>query len=181
LLALRLSPRPKGTKAPKTTLCWFPALLLILLFEVLLFGFLMTQSPLTSLLSSFFQIFLACGTSILCLAASSSPRSRGTNPVRKKSMLAYFMTSPGSNHAITLITLYQPEHPAQQPAAQPAAGARACAAARSSSQQQQLPACAAATAQSTKKRHRKQAAPVYGVPVLSRSRRTYLSCLTSPI
>ena len=94
----------------------------------------------------FLQFFSACGTIILCLAASS-PRPRGTNPVRKKSMLAYFMTSPGSNHAITL--------PARiaSPAAQPAAGARACAAARSSNQQQ-LPASAAATAQSTKKRHR---------------------------
>ena len=51
------SPRPRGTKAPKTTLCWFPALLPILLFEVLLFRFLMTQSPLTLLLSSFFSFF----------------------------------------------------------------------------------------------------------------------------
>ena len=57
----------------------------------------------------FLQIFSACGTIILCLAASS-PRPRGTNPVRKKSMLAYFMTSPGSNHAITLPI----EQPAQQ-------------------------------------------------------------------
>ena len=156
------SPRPRGTKAPKTTLCWFPALLLILLFEVLLFRFLMTQSPLTSLLSSFFSFFGPAAQSFFALRRLSL-RPRGTNPVRKKSMLAYFMTSPGSNHAITL--------PARiaSPAAQPAAGARACAAARSSSQQQQLPASAAATAQSTKKRHRKQAAPV-----LSRSRRTYL-------
>jgi hypothetical protein len=75
------------------------ALLLILLFEVLLFRFLMTQSPLTLLLSSFFSFF-ACGTTILCLTASF-PRPRGTHPVQKKSMLAYFMTSPGSNHAIT--------------------------------------------------------------------------------
>jgi hypothetical protein len=28
--------------------------------------------------------------------------SRGANPIRKKSMLAYFMTSPGSNHEIAL-------------------------------------------------------------------------------
>jgi hypothetical protein len=41
-----------------------------------------------------------------------------------------------------------------------------------------------ATARSTKKRHRKQAAPVCGVPVLSRNRRTYLgfeAALTSPM
>jgi hypothetical protein len=63
-------------------------------------------------------------------------------------MLAYFMTSPGSNHAITL--------PARiaSPAAQPAALVRA----------QQLAAAA-------KKRHRKQAVPVHGMPVLGRSRR----------
>ena len=176
-LALRLLSPPQGYTSAENKNRFGSlhcALLLILLFEVLLFGFLMTPSPLTALLSSFFQIFLACGTSIHCLAASSSPRSRGTNPVRKKSMLAYLMTRPGSNHAITL-----PARTAS-PAAQPAAGARACAAARSSSQQQQLPASAAATAQSTKKRHGKQAAPVYGVPVLSRSRRTYLSCADQP-
>ena len=122
------SPRPRGTKAPKTTLCWFPALLLILLFEVLLFGFLITQSLLTSLLSSFFRFFLACGQASFALRRLP-PAPGGTNPVRKKSMLAYFMTSPGSNHAITL--------PARiaSPAAQPAAGARACAAACSSSQE----------------------------------------------
>ena len=123
------------------------ALLLILLFEVLLFGFLITQSLLTSLLSSFFRFFLACGQASFALRRLP-PAPGGTNPVRKKSMLAYFMTSPGSNHAITL-----PSRTAS-PAAQPAAGARACAAARSSSQQQQLLASAAATAQSTKKRHR---------------------------
>ena len=61
------SPRPRGTKAPKTTLCWFPALLLILLFEVLLFRFLMTQSPLTSLLSSFFRFFLPAAQSFFAL------------------------------------------------------------------------------------------------------------------
>ena len=139
-LALRLLSPPQGYTSAENKNRFGSlhcALLLILLFEVLLFGFLMTQSLLTSLLSSFFQIFLACGTSILCLAASSSPRSRGTNPVRKKSMLAYLMTRPGSNHAITL-----PARTAS-PAAQPAAGARACAAARSSSQQQ--PAAATAS------------------------------------
>ena len=78
-------------------------------------------------------------------------------------MLAYFMTSPGSNHAVTL--------PARiaSPAAQPAAGAQVRA--------QQLAAAA-------KKRHRKQAAPVHGVPVLSRSRRMHLgfgAALTSPM
>ena len=119
------SPRPRGTKAPKTTLCWFPALLLILLFEVLLFRFLMTQSPLTSFLSSFFSFF-ACGTIILCLTASF-PRPRGTNPVRKKSMLAYFMTSPGSIHAITL--------PARTASTVSTASSR-CSCVRSSSQQQ---------------------------------------------
>ena len=61
------SPRPRGTKAPKTTLCSFPALLLILLFEVLLFRFLMTQSPLTSLLSSFFRFFLPAAQSFFAL------------------------------------------------------------------------------------------------------------------
>ena len=84
------------------------ALLLILLFEVLLFGFLITQSLLTSLLSSFFRFFLACGQASFALRRLP-PAPGGTNPVRKKSMLAYFMTSPGSNHAITL-----PEQPAQQ-------------------------------------------------------------------
>ena len=174
-LALRLLSPPQGYTSAENKNRFGSlhcALLLILLFEVLLFGFLITQSLLTSLLSSFFRFFLACGQASFALRRLP-PAPGGTNPVRKKSMLAYFMTSPGSNHAITL-----PARTAS-PAAQPAAGARACAAARSSSQQQ-LPASAAATAQSTKKRHRKQAAPVYGVPVLSRSRRTYLSCADQP-
>jgi hypothetical protein len=71
---------------------------------------------------------LACGTSILCLAASSSPHPRGTNPVRKKSMLPYLMTRPGSNHAITL-----PARTAS-PAARTASSRCSCV--RSSSQQQ---------------------------------------------
>ena len=93
-------------------------------------------------------------------------------------MLAYFMTSPGSNHAITLPI----EQPAQQRSQQQVLVRAQQLAAAASSSQQLLPASAAATAQSTKKRHCKQAAPVHGVPVLSidRSRRTYLSCADQP-
>jgi hypothetical protein len=57
------------------------------------------------------------------------PPPQGHKP-HPKEVLAYFMTIPSSNHAITL-----PARTAS-PAAQSAAGARACAAARSSSQQQ---------------------------------------------
>ena len=55
-LALRLFSPPQGYKSAENNAVLVPCIL-ILLFEVLLFGFLMTQSPLTSLLSSFFQIF----------------------------------------------------------------------------------------------------------------------------
>ena len=80
----------------------------------------------------FLQIFLPAAQSSFALRRlPPAPGPRGTNPVRKKSMLAYFMTSPGSNHAITL-----PARTAST-ASQSAAGARACAAARSSSSQQQ--------------------------------------------
>ena len=82
-------------------------------------------------------------------------------------MLAYFMTSPGSNHAITPL---QPEQPAQQHSQQQVLVRAQQLAAAASSSQQLLPASAAATAQSTKKRHRKQAATL---PVLSGSRRTW--------
>ena len=60
-------------------------------------------------------------------------------------MLAYFMTSPGSNHAITLPI----EQPAQQRSQQQVLVRAQQLAAAASSSQQLLLASAAATAQST--------------------------------
>jgi hypothetical protein len=135
-LALRLLSPPQGYTSAENKNRFGSlhcALLLILLFEVLLFGFLMTQS-LTSLLSSFFQIFLACGTSILCLAASSSPPPQGHKPRPKEVDACLFndqARQQSRNHSAS---------PYSQPSSTTSSR---CSCVRSSSQQQ--PAAATAS------------------------------------
>ena len=125
LLALRLSPRPRGTKAPKTTLCWFPALLLILLFEVLLFRFLMTQSPLTSLLSSFFSFFCLRHNHSLPDGVFPPPQGHKSRPKEVDACLFHDQPRQQSrNHSTS-------------PNSQPSSTASSrCSCVRSSSQQQ---------------------------------------------
>jgi hypothetical protein len=100
------------------------------------------------------------------------PASGAQTSNKKKSMLAYFVASHGSNQSISPSSqhnIYQQYQ--QQVPVLAQSGAR--------SRSQLLPASDAATAQSTKKRQRKQAAPP--VPVLcNRMHLGFGAALTSP-
>jgi hypothetical protein len=98
---LRRSPCPEGTRRVENKLIW---LLLIdgCSIEVLLFWFLITNSPYHPPHSS---VFFACGKTILRLR-HLLPAPGAQSPNKKKSMLAYFVASPGSNQSTSPSSQY---------------------------------------------------------------------------